>query len=178
MDLVTKLRLEDRVQILFQSRLLLCFSGFDEPWLNRQEVNRVVITPRLRLIGDSRSTGRLHSPAAHRSMTKLNNGKPLFISMLCFLNSQRTNVLRIVSAVSNTKIGSTVGLHKSMTKLSSNQLNCQQQNSSVVQSHITRAITSNGYAHQYTVNAAPSSRIYCGGITVTTRDNSPTKSIL
>ena len=50
------------------------FSGFEEPWLHRQEMNRVVITPRLRLIGDSRSTGRLHPSAPHRSMTKLNNG--------------------------------------------------------------------------------------------------------
>ncbi|XP_065200152.1 protein melted isoform X2 [Planococcus citri] len=130
--------------------------GFEEPWLNRQEVNRVVITPRLRLIGDSRSTGRLHTSAAHRT--------------------------------SNSKIGSIGGLHKSMTKLSSNQLNCQpsqqiqllnchansQNNSSQLIN--TRPIMTSGYAHQYSINS-PSNKIYCGGVTVTTRDSSPTKSI-
>lgn len=136
--------------------------GFEEPWLNRQEINRVVITPRLRLIGDSRSTGRLHTSAAHRSMTKLNN-------------------------VSNTKIGSIGGLHKSMTKLSSSQLNCQpplppmQPSCQTAQTHTSqlvnnRAITSNGYLHQYSINAS-SNKIFCGGVTVTTRESSPTKSI-
>lgn len=90
-----------------------------------------------------------------------------------------------VSAVSNTKIGSIGGLHKSMTKLSSNQLNCQPPLQPVhlscqnAQSQLTgnRAIVSNGYLHQYSINA-PSNKIYCGGVTVTTRDSSPTKSIL
>lgn len=72
--------------------LYKCFyylnSGFEEPWLNRQEINRVVITPRLRLIGDSRSTGRLHTSTAHRSMTKLNNGNPLScVFNFAFFNS-------------------------------------------------------------------------------------------
>jgi hypothetical protein len=34
-----------------------------------------VITPRPRLMADSRSTGRLQSSNAHRSMTRLNAGK-------------------------------------------------------------------------------------------------------
>jgi hypothetical protein len=42
-------------------------------WLNRQEVNRFVIN-RPRLGGDSRSTGRLHTPVGNRSMTRLNIG--------------------------------------------------------------------------------------------------------
>ena len=50
-------------------------------WLNRQEVNRLVIT-RPRLGGDSRSTGRLHTSVGHRSMTRLNIGKLLFHSFL------------------------------------------------------------------------------------------------
>lgn len=36
---------------------------------------RIVITPRPRLMADSRSTGRLQSSNAHRSMTRLNTGK-------------------------------------------------------------------------------------------------------
>lgn len=36
---------------------------------------RIVITPRPRLMADSRSTGRLQSSNAHRSMTRLNAGK-------------------------------------------------------------------------------------------------------
>jgi len=42
-------------------------------WLNRQEVNRLVIN-RPRLGGDSRSTGRLHNSVGNRSMTRLNIG--------------------------------------------------------------------------------------------------------
>jgi hypothetical protein len=42
-------------------------------WLNRQEVNRLVIN-RPRLGGDSRSTGRLHTSVGNRSMTRLNIG--------------------------------------------------------------------------------------------------------
>jgi len=37
--------------------------------------NRIVITSRPRLMADSRSTGRLQSSNAHRSMTRLNAGK-------------------------------------------------------------------------------------------------------
>jgi hypothetical protein len=43
-------------------------------WLNRQEVNRLVIN-RPRLGGDSRSTGRLHTSIGNRSMTRLNIGQ-------------------------------------------------------------------------------------------------------
>jgi hypothetical protein len=46
-------------------------------WLNRQEVNRLVIN-RPRLGGDSRSTGRLHTSIGNRSMTRLNIGKYRF----------------------------------------------------------------------------------------------------
>lgn len=41
-------------------------------------LNRIVITPRPRLIADSRSTGRLQSSNAHRSMTRLNAGNNKF----------------------------------------------------------------------------------------------------
>jgi len=37
-----------------------------------------VITPRPRLLADSRSTGRLQSSNAHRSMTRLNAGNDKF----------------------------------------------------------------------------------------------------
>lgn len=37
--------------------------------------NSIVITPKPRLMADSRSTGRLQSSNAHRSMTRLNAGK-------------------------------------------------------------------------------------------------------
>nr|XP_018910656.1 PREDICTED: protein melted [Bemisia tabaci] len=69
----------------------------DGPQSNRLEGNRVVIGGRSRLVGgDSRSTGRLHSSATHRSMTRLN-------------------------IVSSNRLGSVGGLHKSMTRLSSSQ---------------------------------------------------------
>lgn len=63
-------------------------------WLNRQEVNRLVIG-RPRPEGTGRSAGRLQSSAAHRSMTRLNVG--------------------------GSRAGSLGGLHKSMTRLSSSQ---------------------------------------------------------
>lgn len=66
-----------------------------EHTLNRSEGGRVMVTPRPRLGGDSRSTPRLHSSAAHRSMTRLNNLLPTVSS------------------------GSGSGLHKSMTRLPS-----------------------------------------------------------
>lgn len=132
-------------------------SGYDGQWLNRQEPNRIVITPRLKLMGDSRSTGRLHVSAAHRSMTKLNN-------------------------VNGSKIGSIGGLHKSMTKLSSNQISSQQgfqtpvTQSSTQQLINSRTVMSNG-SRQYSVNT-PSNRIYCGGVvTVGMQTSSPTKAI-
>ncbi|XP_073971191.1 ventricular zone expressed PH domain-containing protein melted isoform X2 [Rhodnius prolixus] len=67
--------------------------------LNRSEGSRVMISPRPRLVGggDSRSTSRLHSSSAHRSMTRLNTGN-LFPA---------------------TSSGSGSGLHKSMTRLPS-----------------------------------------------------------
>lgn len=37
-----------------------------------------MISPRPRLMADSRSTGRLQSSNAHRSMTRLNAGKSKF----------------------------------------------------------------------------------------------------
>lgn len=40
-----------------------------------------MITPRTRLIADSRSTGRLQSSNAHRSMTRLNAGKKIIFLM-------------------------------------------------------------------------------------------------
>ncbi|KAK7869254.1 hypothetical protein R5R35_000874 [Gryllus longicercus] len=63
-------------------------------WLNRQEVNRLVIG-RARAEGGGRTTGRLQSSTAHRSMTRLNVG--------------------------GSRAGSLGGLHKSMTRLSSSQ---------------------------------------------------------
>ncbi|XP_046678270.1 protein melted [Homalodisca vitripennis] len=95
--------------------------------VSRQEANRVVITPRPRLGGDSRSTSRLHS-AAHRSMTRLN-----------IVNNSR------------------MGLHKSMTRLSSSQ--------QINQSQVTTVTTINGARH-YTL--APG-RVTSGGVTVTTK---------
>ncbi|KAK9501661.1 hypothetical protein O3M35_012345 [Rhynocoris fuscipes] len=66
--------------------------------LNRSEGSRVMISPRPRLGGgDSRSTSRLHSSSAHRSMTRLNTG----------------------SLFPTTSSGSGSGLHKSMTRLPS-----------------------------------------------------------
>ena len=56
-------------------------------WLNRQEVNRLVIT-RPRLVGDSRSTGRLHTSIGHRSMTRLNIGKLLFPLIVCYTHTK------------------------------------------------------------------------------------------
>lgn len=41
-------------------------------------LNRIVITPKPRLMADSRSTGRLQSSNAHRSMTRLNAGERKF----------------------------------------------------------------------------------------------------
>ncbi|KAL1138058.1 hypothetical protein AAG570_009753 [Ranatra chinensis] len=83
---------------LHQTSQNISSSTMHESPLNRCEGNRVVITPRPRLGGDSRSTSRLHSSAAHRSMTRLNMGN----YPLPFTTS-----------------GSGSGLHKSMTRLSS-----------------------------------------------------------
>lgn len=102
-----------------------------ESSLNRSEGSRVLITPRARLGGESRSTSRLHSSAAHRSMTRLNMG----------------------ALLPQTSSGSGSGLHKSMTRLSST-------NNSVT-----------------TITSQPRGKVSCGGVTVTTTNNSPTTSV-
>lgn len=50
--------------------------------------NRIVITPRPRLMADSRSTGRLQSSNAHRSMTRLNAGKKKIITVYVIDNDK------------------------------------------------------------------------------------------
>ncbi|CAH1397437.1 unnamed protein product [Nezara viridula] len=102
-----------------------------ETSLNRSEGSRVLITPRARLGGESRSTSRLHSSAAHRSMTRLNMG----------------------ALLPPASSGSGSGLHKSMTRLSST-------NNSVT-----------------TITSQPRGKVTCGGVTVTTTNNSPTTSV-
>ncbi|XP_050539223.1 protein melted isoform X2 [Daktulosphaira vitifoliae] len=87
---------------------------------NNGRHSRIVITPRPRIMTDSRSTGRLQSSNAHRSMTRLNAGS---------------------------RVESIGGLHKSMTKLSSNQV-CMQSSSNR--------------------NKPSTSKIFSGGVTVTT----------
>jgi hypothetical protein len=66
-----------REQLISSSRqAVLAQQDVGGCWLNRQEVNRLVINrPRL---GDSRSTGRLHTSIGNRSMTRLNVGKYCF----------------------------------------------------------------------------------------------------
>lgn len=121
---------------------------------NRQDVNRLVIN-RPRLGGDSRSTGRLHTSAAHRSMTRLNVG--------------------------GSRVGSVGGLHKSMTRLSSSQ----QINAGAVITSNNRSVTAiNGGSgigiggRHYQVSTIATSQQQCvssGGVTVTTTA-SPSKS--
>ncbi|XP_060863265.1 protein melted isoform X2 [Metopolophium dirhodum] len=89
---------------------------------NNGRNSRIVITPRPRLMADSRSTGRLQSSNAHRSMTRLN-------------------------AASGSRVGSVGGLHKSMTKLCSNQV-C--------------------IANSSNRNKPSTTKISSGGVTVTT----------
>ncbi|XP_054287445.1 protein melted-like isoform X1 [Macrosteles quadrilineatus] len=95
----------------------------------RQETSRIVITPRPRLGPDSRSTSRLHS-AAHRSMTRLN-----------IVNNSR------------------IGLHKSMTRLSSSQQINQPSH------QVTTVTTINGARHY---SLAPN-KVSSGGVSVTTK---------
>ncbi|XP_033610635.1 protein melted isoform X2 [Cryptotermes secundus] len=121
-------------------------------WLNRQEVNRLVIN-RPRLGGDSRSTGRLHTSIGNRSMTRLN-------------------------IVGGSRVGSVGGLHKSMTRLSSSQqINLVPVPSSVSGPTVisnNRSITTINGGRQYSVSAAQ--KVSSGGVTVTTA--SPNKSII
>nr|CAD7455379.1 unnamed protein product [Timema tahoe] len=118
----------------------------DGYWLNRQEVNRLVIS-RPRLGGDSRSTGRLHTSAAHRSMTRLNTG-------------------------GGSRAGSIGGLHKSMTRLSSSQqINLVPVSSPATKNN--RSITTINGGRHYTVNTA-AHKVSSGGVTVTTA--SPNKN--
>nr|CAD7426154.1 unnamed protein product [Timema monikensis] len=118
----------------------------DGYWLNRQEVNRLVIS-RPRLGGDSRSTGRLHTSAAHRSMTRLNTG-------------------------GGSRAGSIGGLHKSMTRLSSSQqINLVPVSSPAPKNN--RSITTINGGRHYTVNTA-AHKVSSGGVTVTTA--SPNKN--
>ncbi|XP_075237442.1 ventricular zone expressed PH domain-containing protein melted [Lycorma delicatula] len=135
----------------------------DGSGLNRQEANRIVITPRPRLIADSRSTGRLHASAAHRSMTKLN-------------------------IASNSRLGSVGGLHKSMTRLTSsqhiNQSTAAPNSTSTVPISInpssiplntpSNAILSG--CRQYIITAQ--NKVSSGGVTVTTKSSNVNNSVL
>nr|CAD7587522.1 unnamed protein product [Timema genevievae] len=128
----------------------------DGYWLNRQEVNRLVIS-RPRLGGDSRSTGRLHTSAAHRSMTRLNTGDEC--AFVCPKGG-------------GSRAGSIGGLHKSMTRLSSSQqINLVPVSSPAPKNN--RSITTINGGRHYTVNTA-AHKVSSGGVTVTTA--SPNKN--
>ncbi|XP_049810598.1 protein melted isoform X1 [Schistocerca nitens] len=124
-------------------------------WLNRQEANRLVVS-RPRLGGDSRSTGRLHTSAAHRSMTRLNVG--------------------------GSRVGSVGGLHKSMTRLSSSQQINQISVATAASGNrsVTAINGAGGGGRQYHVSAVAAAvphhqHVSSGGVTVTTTA-SPSKN--
>lgn len=118
-------------------------------------------------LGDSRSTGRLHTSSnTHRSMTKLN--------IAGIIHDQLNYLLLYINFTLKIYIlgGSVGGLHKSMTRLSSSQqinnANNQAASNPPSSTTTTSSVSQSKWGSTNTAVLSTKSGISSGGVTVTT----------